>query len=201
MIKKTITYEDYNGDEVTEDFYFNMTKLELAQADIEAGGLQDALEKINATEDAKTAFELFQKIVLMTYGVKSEDGRRFIKTPELTQAFQESPAMSELIFGFLLDPEDAAAFIEGTLPAKMVAEAKAQAGQQNAAPTETVELPTAPAQLEPAAEKKFEDYSRDELLAMSNEEFATLVPDKALDMTQDQLVIAMQRKNQVPTGA
>jgi hypothetical protein len=125
MLKQDITYEDYNGDTVTEPFYFNMTKLELLELN-EAldGGLEGQLTKLSATTNSTEAYYIFKQIVLDAYGVKSEDGKRFIKSKELTAEFEQSPALSELIISFLQDPDLSAKFVEGVLPAKMVAATK-----------------------------------------------------------------------------
>ena len=84
MIKKTVTYIDFNGNERTEDFYFNLTQVELAEMDLGitgvSGGLLGMLQKIVAEKDQRQIVEYFKKIVLMAYGEKSVDGRRFTKS-------------------------------------------------------------------------------------------------------------------------
>lgn len=192
MIKQSIKYDDYHGNEVTEDFYFNLTKLEIMEMEISfEGGLQKHIEKLTETNSGVEVYHLFKDIIMKSYGKKSDDGRRFIKNEELTTDFEQSPALAELIFGFLSDSQDAAQFIQGILPSKLVAEAAKEA-QKN--PGTVTELPTAAPTLE--GEKKFEDYSREELLEMPIEQFKALVPSKDVDMTKEQLLVAMQRKNQ-----
>lgn len=144
MIKKSITYDDYNGNTVTEEFYFNFTKLEVAEKELELGGLKETLDRIVASESTKEAYALFKDILLSSYGVKHPDGRRFIKTAALTEEFSQTPALAELIFEFLENPEMAGAFIESVLPSKMVAEGKAREAKaaQEGKAIETVELPT-----------------------------------------------------------
>ena len=125
MIKKTITYESYNGETITEDLYFNLTKLELLEEDIEQNGnFQENVERLTKENNVKEVYNIFKNIVLKAYGVKSEDGKRFIKNEGLRQDLQSSPALSELILSFLENPEEGAKFIEEILPSKLVEEAK-----------------------------------------------------------------------------
>ena len=84
MLKLTKTYTDYDGNERTEDFYFNLSKAELTKLEMsETGGLINFLQKIISAQDGKTIIETFEKIILMSYGEKSPDGRRFIKNDEI----------------------------------------------------------------------------------------------------------------------
>lgn len=117
MLKKTIKYTDYNGEERTEDFYFNLTKAELTELELrQSGGLKALLEKIIAERDQDKLVTLFKKIILMAYGEKSLDGRRFIKSEELTKAFTETEAYSELFMELVTDSKAAAAFVNGIIP-------------------------------------------------------------------------------------
>lgn len=117
MFKKTITYTDYNGTERTEDFYFNLTKAELMEAELSAnGGLEAMLKKIVNSKDAPKIVEMFKKIILMSYGEKSDDGRRFIKNDEIREAFAQTEAYSELFMELSTDAEKAAAFVNGIVP-------------------------------------------------------------------------------------
>lgn len=118
MYKKTITYTDYNGVERTEDFYFNLTKAEINKLEISAeggGGLEALIKKAIQASDGKTIIETFDKIILTAYGEKSPDGRRFVKSPELSKAFSETEAYSEL-FMELMDGDNAAEFIRKVIP-------------------------------------------------------------------------------------
>lgn len=128
MIKKTITYENFNDETVTEDFYFNMNKLEIMELELSMdGGVEKTLERLTQTQDGSEAYLLFKDVVLATYGKKSPDGKRFEKSDEIRREFAESPALGELIFGFIKNPSEAAAFIQGTMPAKLVAEVSKEA--------------------------------------------------------------------------
>lgn len=120
MYKKTMTYVNYNGVEMKEDFYFNLTKAELMEMELgTTGGLSDMITKIVDTKDAPAIIRMFKEIILKSYGVKSEDGRRFIKSEELSTAFSQTEAYSDLYMELATDADAAAAFINGIVPANM----------------------------------------------------------------------------------
>jgi hypothetical protein len=117
MLKKTMTYIDYDGNERVEDFYFNLTKAELAEMQMsESGGLAKMLEKIVAEKDSKRIVEIFKDLVLKSYGEKSSDGKRFIKTQELRDAFSQTEAYSDLFMELASSAEKASAFVNGVVP-------------------------------------------------------------------------------------
>lgn len=117
MLKKTITYTDYNGTERTEDFYFNLTKAEAMEMELSAtGGMQKMIEKLIATQDGKRIVEIFKEIILKAYGEKSDDGKRFIKSKELSDAFSQTEAYSILFMDLATDAKAAADFVNGILP-------------------------------------------------------------------------------------
>lgn len=127
MLKETRTYEDYNGVERTEDFYFNFSKAELTEMQLsEDGGLENKLKKIIDAKDNKKLVEYFKDIVLKAYGEKSEDGKRFIKSPELSKAFSETPAYSDIFMELALDADKGAEFIEGIIPKDLAKEVDKQ---------------------------------------------------------------------------
>lgn len=117
MLKKTITFTDYNDEERTEDHYFNLTKAELAMMEAsKLGGLKNYLEKIVQAKDTVSIMETFKTIIHQAYGKKSDDGRRFIKSDEVSTEFEQTEAYSELIMEILSDPDKASEFINGILP-------------------------------------------------------------------------------------
>ena len=117
MLKRTMTYETFDGDQVTEDFYFNLTKAELMEMSLGTyGGLDKFIEKIVNTQDTPKIIEFFKEIVLKSYGQKSDDGKRFIKSPELRDAFAQTNAYSDLFMTLSTDADEAAAFINGLVP-------------------------------------------------------------------------------------
>lgn len=125
MLKKTITYTDYNGTERTEDFYFNFTKAELADMNLSVnGGLKEMIQKIIDTHDVPGIAKIFKDVIFKAYGEKSADGRRFIKSQELSEAFSQTEAYSEFYMELATDSKAAAAFINGIMPADLVKDAE-----------------------------------------------------------------------------
>lgn len=169
MLKKTITYEDFNGDKRTEDFYFGYTKLQLMEM-IEVDDVQRTLEKVQESTHGPTIYALFKKLIVDSYGVKSADGRSFVKNEELRQQFLGSPALEELIFGFLQDESGskrAAEFFEACMPAEAIEAAKkAIAEGKTPEPTEAAQLVGAsvPGVEQSAAPKDPKEMSHEELL-------------------------------------
>lgn len=117
MLKKNIKYVDYDGNDRAEDFYFNLNKAEVIELQLgTVGGLTKTLEKIVQEKDASRIIEYFKTIILKAYGEKSADGRRFIKSQELRDAFEQTEAYSELFMELASDAKMAAEFINGVLP-------------------------------------------------------------------------------------
>lgn len=117
MLRKTITYSDYNGNERTEAFYFNLTKAEVTEMEMStAGGLAEMIEKIIAAQDAPSIIKIFKDLVLKAYGEKSPDGKRFIKSDELSTAFSQTEAYSQLFMELATDADSAAKFVNGIVP-------------------------------------------------------------------------------------
>ena len=121
MLKKTITYEDYNGVERTEDFYFNLTKAEITEMEMSTtGGLAEMIQNIVQAQDAPAIIKIFKDLVLKAYGEKSLDGKRFMKVNDagvpLSIAFSQTEAYSQLFMELATDAEAAAAFINGIMP-------------------------------------------------------------------------------------
>lgn len=120
MIKKTITFTDYNGVERTEDFYFNLTKAEVMEMEMStSGGLAETIQKIVAAQDAPAIIKIFKNLVLKAYGEKSPDGRRFIKSDDISAAFSQTEAYSQIFMELATDADAAAKFVNGIVPADM----------------------------------------------------------------------------------
>lgn len=134
MYKKTITYTDYNGRELTEDFYFNMTESELVEMQLnKTGGMAEYITKITSANDIPSLAALFKKLVLKSYGEKSEDGRRFIKSEKLSEEFSQTQAYNTLYMELATDSDAAIAFMNGIIPnikgkEEAIAQAKKEAG-------------------------------------------------------------------------
>lgn len=177
MLKKTITYTDYNGVVRTEDFFFNISKAELVEMEVsEINGLGDTLKAIAEANDGKQIIAHFKKIVLDAYGEKSPDGRAFVKSDEIKTHFSQTEAYSVLFMELATQADSATAFINGILPSNMD-ELIASVEAQNALPVPTSlpgtlpEAPLAPAPTYPTLvedAKPVREMTREELLAALN---------------------------------
>lgn len=117
MIKKTMTYTDYNGVERTEDFYFNLSEAELLEMETGiSGGYSEMIKKIYMAKDGPTIMKLFKELLLKSYGEKSEDGRRFVKSKEISEAFSQTEAYNQLYMELATDSDKAAEFVNGLIP-------------------------------------------------------------------------------------
>lgn len=117
MVKKTITYTDYNGTERTEDFYFNLTEAEVTEMELSMeGGMRAYIEKIVASKSQLELVKLFKKIVLMSYGKKSTDGRLFLKSDAIREEFLAHPAYSQIYMELVTDEQKASEFVNGIVP-------------------------------------------------------------------------------------
>ena len=116
MFKKVIKFEDFNGNEREETFYFNLSKAELMEMELSTqAGVEEMIRMLIATKDNAKIMQIFKDLILKSYGIKSEDGTRFIKSQELRDAFEQSNAYSELFMEMITEPEMQAAFINGVI--------------------------------------------------------------------------------------
>lgn len=178
MLKKSITFKDLDGNTLTEDFYFNLNKAEIAEMELsQQGGLSEYLKKITAENDGAKLVAMFKELIQKSVGKRSEDGRRFIKDQDVVNDFMQTDAYSELFVELATKADAAAEFIKGIVPADMEAQIA------NAAALEGV-----PNVADAVNGKK--DY--DALLKDPNWE-----PSKAdlVEMSQAQLQAAFARKN------
>jgi hypothetical protein len=138
VLKRDITYEDFNGERVTDTFYFNLTRTEIIELELSYdGGLEASINKIIKAENVNALIMEFKKIVLLAYGQRTEDGKRFIKNDQLKEEFSQTAAYDALFMELATDDDAAATFIKGIMPSDIVKEmAKTK--------TETVHLPPLP---------------------------------------------------------
>ena len=120
MLKKTIKYTDYDGNEREEDFYFNLNKAEVTEMELsKQGGLSEYIKRIVAAQDAPSLVELFKELICKSYGEKSLDGKRFVKSKELTEEFTQTEAYAELFVEVASNAEEATKFVNGIMPKNM----------------------------------------------------------------------------------
>ena len=175
MIKKTITFEDLDGNEVSEDWWFNISKGDIAELAV-GNELADRIKAIaTAGEDnvdAKTIIPAFKEILALSVGKRVNN--RFMRSPEITAEFMGSEACSEVLFGLLSNAEEAAEFVNNLMPKDLLRQ------------IENVELP------------KDNAPTREELLSMSDEDFYAAVGENPRHWSREITAIAMARKNRQP---
>lgn len=118
MLKRVIEYEDYDGNKRKEEFRFNLTKAELMEMEVAtSGGMVKKIQRITEAQDGAEIMALFKDIILRSYGEKTPDGKRFIKSKELSEAFSQTEAYNILFMELVTDPDKANAFISAIIPA------------------------------------------------------------------------------------
>ena len=121
MYVKTVTYEDYNGVKRTEDFYFNLTKAELYEMELETkGSMSELLSRIVKAKEYAEISSVFKTLLLKAYGEKSPDGKHFMKSAEISKQFTYTPAYDIIYCELISNTEAAAAFANGIMPAEIV---------------------------------------------------------------------------------
>ena len=171
MLKKSVTYTDFNDEEHTEYFYFHLKKTELLRMEVETpGGLSAAFERIVAggeNPDGKLIMDTFEGYIKKSYGKKSPDGRRHLKSDEILDEFVTCGAYDALFMSICTDAETAADFIKAIMPAGLIEEVEVLAKQQNLG----IEVPEVP--------KDPRIYTQEEIKAMPPDQFLLLAPQLA----------------------
>ena len=136
MLKRTINYTDFDGNNHSEVFYFNMSKSELIELDVShKSGFAENIQRIIAAEDRQALIAEFKNLILVSYGVRSEDGKRFVKSDELRNELEQSAAYDALFMELATNDQAAAEFINGVIPQEL---------RGNAPETKTPSLPPPP---------------------------------------------------------
>jgi hypothetical protein len=159
VLKKTITYEDFDGNEVQEDFFFHLSKAELVEMEVShEGGLAESLQRIIAAEDGKAIIAEFKNIILSAYGKRSEDGKRFVKNAAIREEFESSEAYSAFFMDLVTNADAAIEFVNGIIPQGLDVDAAKITG----------------ADLSVVKQEKPRVISRTEILEMSTEDMQAL---------------------------
>lgn len=133
MLKREITYEDADGDKVTETFYFNLNRVEVTRLQVSfKGGLEEHLREMIRSKDMEQLFKFFETLVLTSYGIREEDGRHFTKNDQLRDRFANSFAYEELITELATNEDAAATFLNGIMPKAVQEEAARLASEKTA---------------------------------------------------------------------
>lgn len=203
MLKKTITYKDLDDNEFIEDFYFHMSHADLAEMELShSGGLAAYLTSIIKSDDRSAIIKTFKMIISASIGRRSEDGKRFEKSEQISNEFLQTNAYSVLFMELVTDASAGAEFIIGVVPKDIsgkidIAEVM-KGGVAHLPDTTDVEI-TAPVKAEGEAvdptgpPKKLEDYSFPELEEMPLEELKALLAGVKGNVSKGILSIAMRR--------
>lgn len=186
MIKKPITYTNFDGVTVTGNFYFNFTKAEIISILAKDGNVVERFQNAVSEDNPASFIEPFEWIVSKSYGVRKDD--MFIKTEESEKAFLTSEPYSELFSELLTDASKAIEFFNGVFPKALIDQAQIDL---NIKPSETVELPDMDPKTNP--KKTVEDYSHKELVEMPSDQFFDLVGSDSRKWSKPILAVAMQR--------
>lgn len=117
MFKKTVTYTDYDGVDRTESFYFNLSEAEIVEMELGTeGGWRERMQRIIDSKDAPTIMREFKKLIMNSYGIKSDDGRRFIKSDDISRDFVQTEAYNQIFMELVTDAKAAAEFANGIAP-------------------------------------------------------------------------------------
>jgi hypothetical protein len=117
MFIERIAYVDYDGNKREEDFRFNLTQAELMEMEFDTvGGLEESIKRMIDGLDSKAIGKLFKTIIMKSYGEKSADGKRFMKSEEISKAFSETEAYNVLYMRLLTDEAFANKFISNLVP-------------------------------------------------------------------------------------
>ena len=123
MLVERVKYKDFDGNEREENFYFNFTEAELTEMELSTkGGLKNEIQRIMDSQDQSEIIKIFKNLLLKAYGVKSPDGKRFIKDEQLTKEFEQTNAYSQLFMKLAFDDEAAAKWINGVIPQEIAKE-------------------------------------------------------------------------------
>lgn len=160
MLKKTITFEDLDGNSITEDFYFHLYESEVIEMEIgKKGGLTEYLKKIVAEEDGDKLVGIFKDLLTKTVGKRSDDGRKFIKNQAIIDDFVQTDAYSKLFVELATNAEQAAAFANAIVPASMHEKVKQSQLKNIEDPDDVKAMPASVLSFEEEIEEKFKDPS------------------------------------------
>lgn len=125
MLKKTISYTDFNGVERTEDFYFGLLQSEIAKKSLETrGGIENKIQRAIDAKDMPELILIMTEFIDMSYGVKSDDGKYFKKSKEDLELFKSSPAYDKLYMELVTNTKSAIDFVNGIFPKDLMDKAK-----------------------------------------------------------------------------
>jgi hypothetical protein len=198
MLKRTMTYKDLDGNEVTDDFYFALSVREIAKMEIAnegAGGYGEMLKAMVKSGNGELIMETFEKFIRDAYGKRHEDGKRFVKSPDISDEFMQTGAFDQLFLELVLNPKSAEEFILAIMPADMQEQAAKIRAAAEAQGISVDDVDEGERVYNPDAD--WTDYDGDELLAMPAEHFDRLFKKVGTNKPKGLLTIAARRKDNV----
>jgi hypothetical protein len=197
VLKKTITYKNFDGESVTKDFYFNLNKAEIVELGLSEGGnLADRLRGVVAAGEQEEIMRTFKMLLEMSVGVR--DGDQFDKSPKAKGSFMNTDAFSEFFMELVTDAGKAVEFIRGVMPQDIREDVERRMAEEGSIPSgwvpKVVDLPAEDVKPIEPPKKTLEEYTRAELHEMSEDDFYELVGRDAKKWNKAVLAIAMARK-------
>lgn len=193
MLKQTIVFKDLDGNQVEDDFYFHLNKAELGKLVLsKKENPEEWLQAIIDSGDGALIIETFEMLVELSYGVRSENGRTFIKNKQVWLDFYQSDAYSEFFMKLVTDAKFGATFVNGLMPPDLQEQVKAE--MEKVRPTQDVLLPDMPedeGEMIPIDPEKLLPHH---ITAMSDERFAKLTTTDLNRMPRETLTAAYARK-------
>jgi hypothetical protein len=166
MFKKTVEFEDFDGNKQSRDFYFHISKAELIELSTSADDMQSRIKRIIEAGDGKAILHELREFIKLSVGVRSDDGQRFIKDEAAQNTLFQSPAYDELLMELATDANACANFVQQLIPEKMQKEMQEQLKKTSGAPDPFRE----PEDSRPAYQKENRRPTNAEMVAMSKEE-------------------------------
>lgn len=187
MLRKEFAYTDESGEVQTEEVCFFLHEADLIKMNWTIkGGFDGVMKKIAATEDAETIIGIFDELISKSVGYRNDRGK-FVRTKQYAEEFMSSEQYSQMFIELLSTPEKQIEFVKGILPAKLSEGLNDDLVKEMSGQLVLPETDSKPA-------KKLEDYSRDELIAMPEDQFNDLVGDQdPHHMPRELIAIKMQR--------
>lgn len=205
MLKKTLAFNDFNGDPREMDFYFHLSEADLLDLEVSADGFSGRLEVLLKAKDGAALIREIRNLIEKSVGVKSDDGLRFIKNDEIRSKFMDSPAFSTLYVKLLTDPTEAAIFIRGVVPKNIGEKITDEAINEytKSQSIQSTDSDVAPEQLTPVTfestiietKRPASEFSTEELVSMAQAEFDIRFGTDPKKWEGNVLLAAFRRKN------
>lgn len=178
MFGHPITYEDFNGNTVTKEFYFHLNKADMLGMIGEADAMRALIEQATAAKDPKRVIDMYKKLLRAAAGIRSEDGQRFIKTEEAQSHLFDTPALDTLIFDLMTDPAFSVDFVNKLIPPKLMQELTARGEQMQKHVDKAPDPFAEPVDNRPAYMREHRLPTQEELVNMTPEQLQVFMQNR-----------------------